>query len=67
MKPCDCKDMFTVINQLPESGIVIGRHAISVAPSSVYLETGNVRVILPQSIFKRFAEWYLEDQGEKQP
>lgn len=65
MKPCDCHDMFTVINQLNESGLIINNHSISVAPSSVFIETNDCRLIIPQSIFKRFAVWYLEDQDEK--
>jgi hypothetical protein len=65
MKPCDCKDMYSVINQLNEAGLVINNYGISVVPNHVFIETVDCRLLLPQSIFKRFAEWYLEDQTKE--
>lgn len=64
MKPCDCKDMMDT-RELNEQGIGINNYRIEVAPMSVIIETTNFSWKLPQSIFKRFAEWYLEDQEKE--
>ena len=48
--------------KLNEQGLSINNYRIEVAPMSVFIETTNFSWKLPQSIFKRFAEWYMEDQ-----
>lgn len=63
MKPCDCKDMLDTA-ELNEQGLSINNYRIEVSPMAVIIETTNFSWRLPQSIFKRFAEWYLEDQGK---
>ena len=62
MKPCDCGDMYTVLNELNESGVKYNDYGITVQPLSVLLESKQFVIKIPQHIFKRFAEWYLEDQ-----
>jgi hypothetical protein len=65
MKPCDCKDIFDVINELNEAGITMNNYGIQVAPLSVLIHTSELTLRLPQSLFKRMAEWYLEDQEKE--
>jgi hypothetical protein len=65
MKPCDCKDIFTVINELNEGGITINSFGLKLCPNHVFVSTSDCTLILPQNIFKRFAEWYLEDQTKE--
>jgi hypothetical protein len=62
MKPCDCKDIMTTKNKLNEQGMFINKDGIEVIPNSVFLTIGPVRVQIPMNHFRRFAEWYLEDQ-----
>ena len=62
MKPCDCHDMYTCLNKLNEQGIQHNNYCLSLQPSSVWIETSDCKLRLPQSIFKKFAKWYLEDQ-----
>jgi hypothetical protein len=51
---------------LRETGISINSYSLSVSPPNVAIKTPHFRVKLPMSVFKRFAEWYLEDQGMKE-
>ena len=62
MKPCDCKDIYDVHSTLNESGVNWNDTGIRVAPPNVIIYTDHLSFRLPQHIFKRFAEWYLEDQ-----
>jgi hypothetical protein len=62
MRPCDCKDMCDIRYNLNEAGVKYNEYGIEVAPMSVFIETGNCTLRLPMTIFKRFAEWYQEDQ-----
>ena len=62
MRPCDCKDIFAVINELNESGIQLNSFSLKLCPNHVFVSTSDCTLILPQGVFKRFAEWYLADQ-----
>ena len=62
MKPCDCKDQFTVEKKLDAAGIAFNGDSISVRPNNVILRIGRCEIKIPQHLFKRFAEWYLTDQ-----
>ncbi|MBN2266908.1 MAG: hypothetical protein JW725_01020 [Candidatus Babeliaceae bacterium] len=66
MRPCDCKDQYTVDKKLDVSGIGFNGDSITVRPSVVILHIGQCELKIPQSLFKRFAEWYLEDQTPNQ-
>ena len=61
LKPCDCKDLYTV-KKLNEQGIGHNDHSIMVKPNSVVLTMGHTTIKIPQSMFKMFAEWYLKSQ-----
>ena len=62
MKPCDCKTMRDIM-LLKERGIKFNNQSITVDSPGVILEIDPyVRVKFTQKNFKRFAEWYLENQ-----
>lgn len=63
MKPCDCKNLAD-LNRLNEDGIARNSYKLLVQPGpSVFIEIDPyVRVLIPRSVFKAFAEWYLADQ-----
>ena len=63
MRPCDCKDQYSVEHKLREAGIGLNNNSITVKPCNVILNVGPVELRIPQRLFKIFAEWYLEDQG----
>ena len=63
-RPCDCKDMHTV-RKLQEQGLKIRDCSIEVRPVNVILEVGACTVKIPQIVFQRLAEWYLEEQELK--
>lgn len=65
MKPCDCHDQHTAMTELIEQGIGFNDWSLSVGPSVVVIETTFIRLKIPQRHFKRFAEWYLEDQPKE--
>ena len=65
MKPCDCHDQYTVNKELKEQGLTVGVGTIEVEPGSVILTLGSCKLRIAQGTFKRFAEWYLEDQNWK--
>jgi hypothetical protein len=65
MKPCDCSDLHTVLTQLNEHGVQYNEYSITVEPSVVIIEGRSYAIRIPQTIFKRFAEWYLEDQEKE--
>jgi hypothetical protein len=65
MKPCDCKDNNDIYTLLNEQGVSFNGYSFSVAPMSVFVKTIDCELRLPQTVFKRFAEWYLEDQERK--
>jgi hypothetical protein len=48
-----------------EQGLQINSVSISISPPNVAIETPHFRVKIPMTIFKRFAEWYLEDQEKE--
>lgn len=64
MKPCECHDEYTAKTMLNHQGMSINDKSIEVHPASVVLRVGACTLKIPQSTFKRFAEWYLEDQDE---
>lgn len=61
MKPADCKSLKDTTN-LKEVGVKVNNNEIMVAPSTVILTMGHTTIKIPQSTFRTFAEWYLEDQ-----
>ena len=62
MKPCDCKSLMD-IRELEEHELKYNNESISVYSECVLLNiTPHVTVRFTQKNFKRFAEWYLEDQ-----
>ena len=61
LRPCDCKDQATSC-LLNEQGIKFNNNSIVVEPSVVVLQLENTTIRLPMSLFKSFAEWYLEEQ-----
>jgi len=65
MKPCDCKDMFDAINKLTEIGVKFNSCGIQISPPMVLLYCDLFTVKFSQVNFKRFAEWYLEDQEKE--
>ena len=62
MKPCDCKDEMDV-QKLYEQGLGFADVNIAVKPLKVILTVGPCRLSIPRSLFRRLAEWYLEDQA----
>ena len=67
MKPCNCKSI-TDYNALNERGISYNQYKCYVADGTgVLIEIDpHVRIRIPSQFFKRFAEWYLEDQEESE-
>ena len=61
MKPCDCKDMQDV-KKLDHSGIQYNDRGIEVKPNSVIITHGSCTLKVWQEDFRRWAEWYLQDQ-----
>ena len=55
--------MHSAIMFLNETGIQINGFKLSVSVPNIAIETPHFRIKLPMTIFKRFAEWYLEDQA----
>ena len=65
MKPCDCKYTLDIV-ALNEQGIMYNNKRITIDSIGVILEiTPYVRIKIDHKTFKRFAEWYLEDQEVK--
>ena len=60
-RPADCIDWYNAC-QLNEQGIGFTNGSISVKPSIVTLEMGHTTVKIPMSLFRKFAEWYLDEQ-----
>ena len=64
MKPCDCRT-YRDVAELQEQGLKFNNVSIIVDSPGVMLEIDPyVRVKFTRDNFKRFAEWYLEDQHE---
>ena len=64
MKPCDCQTMQDWL-KLQEQGIKFNNQSVFIDTPGVILEIKPyVRVKFTRESFKRFAEWYLEDQKE---
>lgn len=63
MRPCDCKSIYDAHTYLKEQGIAFNDAQITVVPGSVILSMGHTEIKIPMRSFKRFSEWYLEDQG----
>ena len=64
MKPCDCKDQVDA-KSMNEQGIGINDWGITVIPNYVEMKFPSGVIKIPMTMFKRFAEWYLEDQSEE--
>jgi hypothetical protein len=64
MKPCDCKDMHTLETKLSLHGIGYNEDYIKIEPPNVILGIGSCQLKIPMYLFKRFAEWYFEDQNK---
>ena len=62
MKPSECKDMYTAMNELNEQGIGFGDYGITINPGYVILEIHTTTIKVPMRAFERMATWYLEDQ-----
>ena len=64
MKPCDCKTT-TDIKSLREQGLKYNDESIKADSTGIVLEIyPHFKARFSHRIFKRFAEWYLEDQRE---
>lgn len=62
LKPCDCIDM-TSAQQLNEQGIGHNDDSIRIEPNSVIIQIGlTTNVKIPMNTFKKYAEWYLQEQ-----
>jgi len=61
MKSCDCKN-FSDIFKLFEQVIESEDFGIGISSPFVVIEKGRYTVRIPQDVFRRFAEWYLEEQ-----
>ena len=62
MKPCDCKDEMDVA-KLKEQGISFNENSIRVKPCVVILSNGSYTIKIQQTLFEKYARWYLEEQG----
>ena len=62
MKPCDYKDQYSIDKYI--SGISYNGRSITVRPPNVVLNIDCCKLTIPMHLFKRFAEWYLEDEDE---
>jgi hypothetical protein len=64
MKPCDVKS-YRDISKLEQQGIAIKSRKIGMDHNGVILMIEPYcRVKFDHRVFKRFAEWYLADQGD---
>lgn len=61
LRPCDCHDQYTA-NKLDHQGYGMNDDSITVEPTMVVLKYQSTTIRIPQHLFKRFAEWYLEPQ-----
>jgi hypothetical protein len=52
------------VNRIPESGAVCyNENSLFLVPPNIVIATPTATLKIPMNHFKRFAEWYLEDQG----
>jgi len=64
MKPCNCRSV-TDVEELDAQGIAFNNKKIIIDSSGVILEIEPyVRIKIDHRSFKKFAEWYLEDQDK---
>lgn len=64
MKPCGCKDQKD-LKKLNEQELRFNENSIKVKPPNVILKiSGHSLIAISQNEFKKFVEWYLEDQPE---
>lgn len=66
MRPCDCKSMMDGNDNLSEMGLSFNNCSIEIQPLTVVLRHGPGELTIPMRIFQRFAEWYLEDQDNRE-
>ena len=64
IKPCDCIDQ-SRCDMLNEQGIGIGDNQILVEGGGVFIKNSTTTLRIPLKHFKRFAEWFLEEQEIK--
>lgn len=62
MKPCDCKDERDY-KKLKETKFQVNHDSITVNSNNVTLIIGPISLKIPQYKFKKFVEWYLEEQN----
>jgi len=62
MKPCDCKNMQDLFD-LDVTAVGYNNDSITVRANGVMLEIGPCKLKISHTLFKRFAEWYLEEQN----
>jgi len=61
LRPCDCHDRHTAA-KLNEQGIAFNENSLAVLPAYVELKVGHTTIKIGMATFKRFAEWYLQEQ-----
>ena len=65
MKPCDCKTLQDC-DALKEQGLAYNNYSIGVDSMGVILTIDPYcRMKFAHSMFKRFCEWYLNDQAKE--
>ena len=64
MRPCDCESIQETLDNLTEQGISFNGWNMVVKPNSVILSNGTATIKVPMITFKKFSEWFLEDQND---
>lgn len=62
MRPCDCSSIEDTKKFLNDQGTAYNEWSLLFEPLSVIISNNTTTLHIPQHLFKRFAEWYLEDQ-----
>lgn len=65
MRPCDCKDQQD-LNKLDHNVLVFNERSIEAQSNCVIIKNGSCSMRLSKNDFKRFAEWYLQDQNKSE-
>ena len=61
-RPCDCKSIDEATRLLNEQGLSFNNYSFRISPNVVYIESMGSTLRMPMNIFKRFSEWFLEEQ-----
>ena len=56
------KDKHDVTYRLDSGGLTFNANSIRVNPLQVILTIGPCELRIPEELFRKFAEWYLDDQ-----